>query len=65
MDTEWLSVAQVAKALGISSKSVRRLIHSGRLRAKDVSTRQGARPYWRVHAAWLAEFREIIIDTEK
>lgn len=64
MDTEWLSVSQVAKALGISSKSVRRLIHSGRLRAKDVSTQPGRRPYWRIHPAWLAEFREILIDTE-
>ncbi len=64
MDTEWLSVAQVAKLLGISPKSVRRLIHSGRLRAKDVSTLPGKRPYWRVHAAWLAEFREICPYTD-
>lgn len=64
MDTEWLSVSQVAKALGISAKSVRRLIHSGRLRAKDVSTQPGKRPYWRIHPSWLEQFRETIINME-
>lgn len=52
----WLTVAEVGKDLGISAKSVRRLIMGRRLKAKNIST--GVRPRWRIHVQWMLDFRQ-------
>lgn len=51
-----LSVAQVAERLGIRTHSVLDLIHSGELRASDVSLKPGGRPRWRILPADLEAF---------
>lgn len=48
IDRAALSVKQVAQRLGIRRHSVLTLIHTGELRAVDVSITQGGRPTWRI-----------------
>lgn len=58
MDTqssEWLTINDVSIALKLSRQSVSRLIGSGALKARDVSTSN--RPHWRIHRQWLEEFK--------
>jgi len=43
-----LSVREVSELLGIRTHGVLSLIHSGELRAVDVSLKQGGRPRWRI-----------------
>lgn len=56
---EWLKISEVAKILSISEKSVRRLINTQKLRAKNMSTGR-KKPQWRIHVQWLEEFKENI-----
>lgn len=58
----WLTVAEVAKDLHISPKSVRRLIKLGSLKAKNTST--GVRANWRIHVLWMEEFRQTSVQME-
>ncbi len=56
---EWLRISEVAEILSISEKSVRRLINTQKLRAKNMSTGR-KKPQWRIHVQWLEEFKENI-----
>jgi len=56
--TAMLSVRDVATRLGIRPAGVTTLIHTGELRAHDVSLRPGGRPRWRIEAAELDSFLE-------
>lgn len=60
---EWLEVKQVAVILSLREKTVRRLIKTGRLQAKDFKT-TSKRPTWRVHTQWLEKFKESIPHEE-
>lgn len=51
----WLTLQDVSKILLISPTSVRRLIASGSLRARNASTSK-TRPMWRIHPNWLTDF---------
>jgi len=61
LDRPWLTVQQVADLLQVSRDTAERWIHSGDLRAFDMSARRGrtaARPTWRISRAELANFME-------
>lgn len=54
-DGELLTEEQAAKIAGVSKRTIRRLITSGRLQAKDYGT--GAKHYYRIEQAALAELQ--------
>ena len=60
-DEAWLKIGDVARILNISVGQTRRLVTSGRLRAKDMSL-SGLRHQWRVHPVWLREFQECTVE---
>ena len=45
---EYLTAPQVGKELKVGHEKVLSWIHSGELRAADVSTKRGQRPRWRI-----------------
>ena len=63
---EWLTVAQTAKVLQISTDTVQRLIYSRKLKAAVVDTDriQGNRHRYRIHRDWIREFMAGTINTQ-
>jgi excisionase family DNA binding protein len=56
IEREYLTPPQAATLLGVHHDSVLTWIHSGELRASDLTATRGARPRWRIHRADLEAF---------
>lgn len=55
---EAYSVTEVADLISADRKVVLRLIHSGRLKAVNISPQDGGRPNYRISAKSLKDFLE-------
>lgn len=56
-DKEWLNIDEVATIFDINKKTARRLIETGRLKAKDFAEGGSKRRYFKIHRQWLEEFK--------
>ncbi len=56
IECEFLKPPQAARLLGVSPDSVLTWIHSGELRAANLTRTHGKRPRWRIHRADLVAF---------